>query len=323
MRRRAAHRPHHPAPRLRGPAPVAAIGLALCVVALPAASRPERGAPSAGQAPSTDIHLARLEIDGARIVLLEWTNATARDGYDNQPSFTPDGAAMLYTSERGGQTDTYRYELATGRRERVTATPESEYSPTAMPGGARFSAVRVEADSTQRLWSFRLDGGDPALVLPDIAPVGYHAWVDEDRVALYVLGSPPTLQLADRRTGGADTVAAEIGRSLQRVPGGRLVSFVDRSAEPWWLAMLDPERGAIRRLVATLEGSEDHAWTPGGIALMGSGSRLYAFDPTRDEAWRPVADLAEHGIGGITRIAVAPDGSRLAVVSTPAPGGPP
>ena len=23
-----------------------------------------------------------------------------------------------------------------------------------------------------------LDGGDPSLILPDIAPVGYHAWID-------------------------------------------------------------------------------------------------------------------------------------------------
>lgn len=314
MRRPSVRRGPRPA-RSRGSGAPAATALALVAAGLPALAAPAGEARAPRQAPATDIHVGHLRVEGSRLVVSEWTDATTRDGYDNQPSFTPDAGAILYTSERGGQTDTYRYEFATGRRTRVTATPESEYSPTVMPGGDRFSTVRVEADSTQRLWSFRLDGSDPGLVLAGVAPVGYHAWIDEDRVALYVLGSPPTLQIADRRAGTVDTAAAAIGRSLHRVPGGRRVSFVDRSSEPWWLATLDPDTGEIRRLVETLEGSEDHAWTPAGVALMGSGSRLYAFDPARDEGWRPVADLAEHGLRGITRIAVAPDGSRLAAVS--------
>ena len=32
-------------------------------------------------------------------------------------------------------------------------------------GGTRFSVIRVERDSTQRLWSFALDGSDPQLML--------------------------------------------------------------------------------------------------------------------------------------------------------------
>lgn len=282
----------------------------------PDAPGTEREPAAAQAAPATDIHLARLSVepDGG-LRLHDRIAVTARDGYDNQPSFTPDGAALLYTSERNGQTDIYRYEIATGDHRRVTATPESEYSPTVMPGGERFSAVRVEADSTQRLWSFRLDGTDPRPVFPAIAPVGYHAWIDAHRAALYVLGSPPELRLADRRDGAASTVARAIGRSLQRVPGAGRLSFVDRSEERWWLATFDPVSGEVRRIVPTLDGSEDHAWTPGGVVLMGRGGRLYAFDPARDDGWWQVADLSEAGIAGITRIAVAPDGRRIALVA--------
>jgi Tol biopolymer transport system component len=49
-------------------------------------------------------------------------------GYNNQPSFLPDGKTVLYTSFRNGQTDIYRYDLSTGKTTQVTNTTESEYS---------------------------------------------------------------------------------------------------------------------------------------------------------------------------------------------------
>ncbi|MGH7541284.1 MAG: TolB family protein, partial [Gemmatimonadota bacterium] len=286
---------------------------------LPLAASLVLAGPLAGQAPDTDIWIADLERRDGALALGVASNLTAREGYDNQPSFTPDGGSLLYTSRREDQTDTYRLDLATGRIEPVTSTPESEYSPTVMPGGDRFSAVRVEADSTQRLWSFDLDGTDPRLVLSDVAPVGYHAWVDAGRVVLFVLGSPPALHLAELRTGATRVVAEAVGRSLQPIPGRAAVSFVDRSAEPWWIAELDATTGEVRRIVETLEGSEDHAWTPDGLLLMGRESGIYAFDPAGGAGWRQLAALRDAGVDAITRLAVSPDGRRLAWVATAPP----
>ena len=135
-------------------------------------------------------------------------NITNSPGYDNQPSFTPDGGGILFTSIRGGgtQTDIYRYSVAAGTSARVTDTPESEYSPTMTPDGAHISVIRVESDGAQRLWRFTLDGRAPELVLADVKPVGYHAWTDDHTLALFVLGSPATLQIADTRTGKADSI---------------------------------------------------------------------------------------------------------------------
>ena len=66
-------------------------------------------------------------------------NITNSPGYDNQPSFTPDGREILFTSARviptppppappglalrDGQTDIYRYDIAARRISRVTQTP--------------------------------------------------------------------------------------------------------------------------------------------------------------------------------------------------------
>ena len=154
--------------------------------------------------PATDIYLAPLSIrDDGRPVVGTPVNITNRPGYDNQPSFTPDSRAILFTSIReDGQSDIYRYDIASKAIARVTSTPESEYSATVMPGGQRFSVIRVEHDSTQRLWSFALDGSDPQLlVLAALKPVGYHAWIDPNNLALFVLGNPNALVHYDLRSG--------------------------------------------------------------------------------------------------------------------------
>lgn len=265
------------------------------------------------QAPATDIYVAELARAEGALTLGRWENVTDRPGYDNQPCFEPDGRSVLYTSMRAGQTDIYRYDLARRRSERVTETPESEYSPTVMPGGSRFSVVRVEADSTQRLWSFAADGTDPRLLLPDIAPVGYHAWVDRESVALFVLGSPPTLRIARVGPGSGELRVANIGRSLHGIPGQHAVSHLVKGEE-WWIRVLDLDTGRAHRIAPALEGSEDYTWTPDGLLLMGQGSALYWLDPEAGGGWTLLADLEDEGVRGITRIAVSPDGRYVALV---------
>jgi beta-lactamase class D len=274
--------------------------------------------PAMGQA-ATDIHVLPLARDGGRILLAgPPVRVTDRDGYDNQPMFTPDGGAILYTSIRVDQADTYRYDIASGRTLAMTDTPESEYSPTPVPGSDRFSVVRVEGDGTQRLWSFAADGSDPRLVLPDIAPVGYHAWVSDGSLALFVLGQPAegrpaTLQLARPGPGLGRVAATDIGRAIQPVPGRSAVTFTQEIDGEWWLRELDTRDGQARTIVQLLEPDGYHAHTWDGAVLAASGSQLWQLDP--QAGWVAIADLAPFEIHGLSRLAVSPDGGLLAVVA--------
>jgi len=184
--------------------------IVVAVAALLGAS--QRPAPPAAPPPDTEIYLAPLE-SGVKVG--RPVNITNSPGYDNQPSFTPDGASVLFTSIRGGgtQTDIYRYDITSGTTNQVTHTPESEYSPTVTPDGAHISVIRVEADGTQRLWRFTLDGRAPELVLPGVKPVGYHVWAGDHTLVLFVLGSPATLRLADTSGGEPEILVTGINRS--------------------------------------------------------------------------------------------------------------
>lgn len=279
---------------------------------------------AAGQgAPASDLYLAPLVMHDGKPVIGLPVDITKRPGYDNQPSFTPNSRSILFTSIRDdGQADVYRYDMATKRITRVTSTPESEYSPTVMPGGQRFSVVRVEPDSTQRLWSFRMDGSDPRLLLSNVKPVGYQAWIDSSTVALFLLGDrthPNALVQADIRSGRTDTLARNIGRSLTTLFGRGGFSFLQRRADSTWglstVAAMRQGANPSIQLVDTLpRGAEFVTWITPTVPLTGVGGELFAWNPARD-TWVEVADLSSAGIANISRLAVSPDGKWLAIVA--------
>ena len=311
--------------------------------------QPASVAPAQGAAPpDTEVFLASLSSLDGRLTIGPPINMSNNPGYDNQRAFTPDGRQVLYSSARQGsapprasgtgqpaappQTDIYRYEIASRRMWRVTNTPEGEYSPTVMPDGKRISVVRVEADGTQRLWSVT-DGdskSETSVILADIKPVGYHAWIDERTVALFVLGEreqPATLQVADTGTGKAEIITTNIGRSLQRMPSGA-ISFVQRepaSGETAPAAMITQllnakaaERGASRTaaLIRPAAGATDPylAWTPDGTMLMAVNSTVYRWRIGEPD-WTVVANLETFGLREVSRLAVSPKGDRLAIVA--------
>jgi hypothetical protein len=267
----------------------------------------------------TDIYVASLSQKGGEFKLGGMRNITDRDGYDNQPSFTPDGHSIIYTSERDGQTDIFRYYLRTDATRQVTRTnPESEYSPTVTPAGDAFSVIRVERDSSQRLWQFRMDGTAPRLVLTDIEPVGYHAWGNDHTLGLFVLpdSSIPlsTFRLADTRSGSSVIIAYNIGRSIHKVPTRNAISFTQRIPD-LWLKEIDLDTHAVRPLVQLLEGNEFYTWLPDGSVLMGHETKLFRWNGEQDADWEEVADLSGEEIGEISRLAVSPEGDWLAIVA--------
>jgi hypothetical protein len=137
---------------------------------------------------------------------------------------------------------------------------------------------------------------------------------------LYVLGaalgtpnSPPsTLQLADVRLGTSEVVASDIGRALQKIPGRDAISFVQQGANGAWISALDLHTHRTQRIAKSPPRSDYHVWTPDGVLLAGSGSRILAWV---NGQWEVAADLAADGVHNISRLALSPAGDRLALVA--------
>ena len=261
------------------------------------------------QATDTDIYIAPLRMQDGWIAVGSPVNVTNRAGYDNQPHFTRDGRAILFTAQHDGQTDIYRYDLRTRATTRLTQTPESEYSATPAMNG--FSVVRVEADSTQRLWLFDDRGGNPRLLLPNVKPVGYHAWLNDSQLALFVLGSPPTLQLTRLRVDSTSVIASNIGRAIVKVPRWAGVSFVQRDADStMWIRRVDATR-EVKPVAKLMPGGEFHAWTPRGELVATSGSTLMQWTPIDGGSWRRITEV--QGVT-LSRVAISPRGDWIAFV---------
>ncbi len=240
-------------------------------------------------------------------------------GYNNQPFFMPDGKSLLYTSIINKQADIYRYDLQTGKTTQVTNTPESEYSPTLMPDKKNISVVRVEADGkTQRLWKFPLDGGAPSLIIEDVKGVGYHLWINDHMLALFIVGGsgkPNFLETYDLRTHKSEFIIDNPGRVMRLVPNREQFSFVHKvSPDHWEVKAFNLHTHTSASLIATVTGAEDYAWLPDGRLLMAKDSKLFVIVPLSGKEWTQADDFAVPGLAGITRIAASAKGDRLAMV---------
>jgi tricorn protease-like protein len=238
---------------------------------------------------------------------------TERKDYDNQPHFVSNNR-LYFTRHLQGQTDIWQIDLNTNKKSAVTKTTESEYSPTLMPDGKHFSVIRVETDNTQRLWSFDLKGEQAKVLLDDIKPVGYHLWLTAQDLVLFILGKPSmTLQLANLTTGKAVVLDKDIGRSLHKIKAENAFSYSVHREDQNEIRIYDIKTNTSRRVAGTLEGSEDYVWLADGSVLMAQGNKIFRFQDNKWTFWSELKSL-----GDISRLALSPDGTKLALVHGPA-----
>ncbi|MFY8001697.1 MAG: TolB family protein [Candidatus Kapaibacteriota bacterium] len=284
-----------------------------------------------------DLELFLVDIEKSKSALKigKPVNITRRAGYDNQPSFTPDNRAILYVAMREDmQSDVYRYDIKDSATTQITKTPESEYTPTVIPAdGKSIMVVRVEPDSTQRLWRFDANGANPTMLLDSTKRVGYYGWLGASNLGLFVLGRSRgegfSLQIspfdAENPHGTGlpkpDSIESSIGRCIRRVPtsiaGSPLAaSFVHKLNDSlWMIKRVNVKNRIVSQICPTVRGAEDYAWMQNGTLIMGRDLKLFARHARKDNAWREIADFT--GViakGYIKRLALSPDEKRLVMV---------
>ncbi len=280
--------------------------------------------PSVAQLPNTQVYAFDLGRDGAGFTFLKCKMLTAFNpyGYNNQPQWVNNNELYLAVQfpNDTNQTDIWSLSLINNVISRVTATPESEYSPTLMPDRRSISCVRVDAgrSPTQRLWTYPLDRSSTGKDLLSLHPnVGYHCWLSDKKLALFMVdGSNNYLKLVNAEDQSSIQLTSGIGRSLARMNDGKLAYVHKQTAQQWVIKTLDPQSYSGTVISETVAGSEDFALLSDGTFLMGQGSNMYAMYPSDPQKeWREVADLAQFGVINIKRLAVSREGDRIAIVN--------
>ncbi|MGB3464186.1 MAG: hypothetical protein WBA74_02915 [Cyclobacteriaceae bacterium] len=265
--------------------------------------------------PDTEVYLLDLSYKDGKYTVSNPKSISANNpGYDNQPSFDQSGKYLYYVATRNGQTDIVQVNLENNSKTWISNTPEGgEYSPVLSPAEKFVSAVQLENSDRQLLWKYPLESGNAEVLIKE-AKIGYYCWIDKDRLAAFVLGEPSTLQVFNVNENTSKRIAENIGRSLHLIPGKDRISYISKEEKEWTIWSFNPKNGKSKRVTCSLTGSEDMAWTAENSILMGKDNKIYYKNPRRDKQWNEIESFTALNMDGITRMAVSPDGKKLAVV---------
>ncbi|TCO62739.1 amidohydrolase family protein [Actinocrispum wychmicini] len=95
------------------------------------------------------------------------------DGFFNtDPDWAPDGRSLVYVSDRAGTANLWRYDLATGKSDRLTDLPNAQITPRFSPDGKKI-AYQDESGAT---WVFDLAANTASKVVAAMYQPGRPTW---------------------------------------------------------------------------------------------------------------------------------------------------
>lgn len=235
---------------------------------------------------------AALSPDGKRSVFMTWPTSGGKaalrlleldgsasrpltDGTDDasEPVFTPDGDAVLYVSDRTGDGNIWKLDLASQRRTSLTLSPTRLNSPAvARDGRLALATFSHQTDlyldavdgSSQRRLTFHTHDNFGAKISPD----GRHAVYMSSRTG------DPEIWLLDLESGEERRLTDNPARDGMPTwaPDGKAILFVsDRdAAHPVWTLALDGGRlEPVGRGVAAIEALRPlwAQWAPDGSRI--------------------------------------------------------
>ncbi len=271
------------------------------------------------QLPITHVYLfdyedkERFELYNTR--LLTFDN---EDGYNNQPAFIGGELFITQSHRLNGkiQTDIVSLDFKREWKSRMTRSGSSEYSPTACPDGEHFSVIRAFENGVQQLWKLPLDKkGYGESFFPQITNVGYHCWLNENEVAMFLVDEEQghELVIGNIRTGDITHVSFNVGRCIKKSPKGNLIYVHKVGDSIWQIKSRNIDTDETFILSQTLPENEDFEILPDGRIITGYQGVLYRLEPDKGNEWSRIFSM-DNIIGEkeITRIAI--DNGKIALV---------
>jgi len=296
---------------------VCLLSLSVCLTGVASAERAQAQA----MVP-VNLYVADVTYNGGTIQIGRPRKLTGDRGIASQPSFTPDGKAILYISRRdsaNAQSDVYRIDLGSGVETRITSTAEMENSPTVTPDGNLMVIRWIPATLFREWgpWIYDMKGVPLRGVLPGPDTVGYYALVDSTRFAMVRPKSRTTMAIFDSRTGSMTDYDLPVANlPPQMIPGEKAISYTRTdSIGRNQIRRLDLSSLDTSTIAATVPGRVVHAWASRGYVLMGKGNTIFASRPASKEAWKRVTSFSDPELQGIATYAVSPAGDKVILIS--------
>lgn len=270
---------------------------------------------------NTEIHVFDIVKKEESYILKNGKNISNNTGYDSQPFFY-ENDKVLFASEKNGQTEIVLSNLNSTNKNlnyRSNTSNGGEYSPQRIPNSSQISAVRLDNDGLQRFYKYDRKSKKSTELIPDLK-VAYPAWFDENTVvASVIVNDSLHLIISDLKSKTNTTVAKNVGRSVHKIPGTELMSFISKENDKYWLLKsLNPKTKEIKTITSVGK-TEDVTWLPNGTLLIPNQSTIYQFNPKTDKNPKLFFSFFDENINNISRMAINSEGTKIAIVAEVSP----
>jgi len=261
----------------------------------------------------TDIILYDVKINSKGISLSNPVNITNHPGYDNQPFFYK--SFIYYSSATDtSQMDIRKYDIKTGSTTTFTNTIENEFSPTVTSDRKFISCILQRKNGKQDLVKYPIKGGNEIIIIDDLK-VGYHTWMDNNNLLLFVLedSNKNALYHYNVAAKSSTRITEGIGRSLHKIPGSNAFSFIKKTNDNWTINKVDRNFLKPGVIKSTLQKREDITWTTKGWIISSDGTDMFYSMPGKT-GWEKIVVSSTIILKNITRLAINKANTKLAVV---------
>jgi len=197
-------------------------------------------------------------------------------GRDSDPSASPDGKLIAFTSWRDGKSRIWIKQLVGGGETPLTAGPDRR--PRFSPDGSSILFLR-DLGPTQAVYRVGFVGGEPRRLVDDVVEADWSP--DGRKIAFFRLSATKRavsrFGLYDLETGKETDLPAldDIEFYSPRwSPDGRTIGFsegnLNRNSATWHLRQIDPATGRVSPL-----GPDRPGYALGGLAWSGTGRHLF------------------------------------------------
>ncbi len=182
------------------------------------------------------------------------------------PRFSPDGQTVVFSLERGGNTDIYALSLGSGRLTQLTNTPAIETAPSFSPDG---SQIVFESDRTgsPQLYVMPASGGEGRRISGGEGRYGTPVWSPRGDLIAFTKQNAGRFHIGVMRTDGSEErllTASFLDEGPTWAPNGRVIMFTRETSGGGGQASLWSVDITGRNLkqIPTEGPASDPAWSP-------------------------------------------------------------
>ena len=180
------------------------------------------------------------------------------------PRFAPDGRQLVFSASRGGNTDLFQLDVASGRMQALTNSPSIATAPSFSPDG-RFIAFESDRSGTSQIYVMPANGGEARRISFGQGRYSTPVWSPRGDLIAFTKSNAGRFHIGVMRTDGSEErllTASFLDEGPTWAPNGRVVMFT-REAQGGDPALFSVDiSGRNLRRVPTPGPASDPAWGP-------------------------------------------------------------